>query len=244
LCGRCAAATACSLRPRAGLTPALPQVELVTEGLPFWEPPSAVQVVAVPAEFTPAKGSQGRARALQYAAQHSEATAGDWVVHLGAASVLRERTVRAGRCPPVMRAALTRPRPAQVDAILAHVVDEAFRLSAARCGNSERHTAHYGRIAQARSPQAMRGLRDALTPPALCRGPCALGGAMAAGQASSATRAARARRTVSFGGRHVQARCDATRWEAHLPASPPAVRVIRGVGWRAADLHARAQGGA
>ena len=141
----------------------------MTEGLPFWEPPSAVQVVAVPAEFTPAKGSQGRARALQYAAQHSEATAGDWVVHLGAASVLRERTVRAGRCPPVMRAALTRPRPAQVDAILAHVVDEAFRLSAARCGNSERHTAHYGRIAQARSPQAMRGLRDALTPPALCR---------------------------------------------------------------------------
>ena len=45
---------------------------------------------------------------------------------------------------------LTPPVPAaQVDAILAHVVDEAFRLSAAR-GSSERHVAQYGRIAQAR----------------------------------------------------------------------------------------------
>ena len=71
------------------------QVELVTEGLPFWEPPSAVHVLAVPAEYMPAKGSQGRARAQQYAAEHSEAAPGDWVVHLGAASVLRERTVCA-----------------------------------------------------------------------------------------------------------------------------------------------------
>ena len=76
-------------------SPRRPQVELVTEGLPFWEPPSSVHVVAVPAEYTPAKGSQGRARAMQYASLHSEAGPGDWVVHLGAASVLRERTVRA-----------------------------------------------------------------------------------------------------------------------------------------------------
>ena len=124
------------------------QVELVTEGLPFWEPPSAVQVLAVPAEYTPDKGSQGRARAQQYAAEHSEAAPGDWVVLLGAASVLRERTARAcaagrmlGSHPPLSVA--------QVDAILAHVVDEAFRLSASR-GSSERHAGQYSRIAQAR----------------------------------------------------------------------------------------------
>ena len=127
------------------------QVELVTEGLPFWEPPSAVQVLAVPAEYMPAKGSQGRARAQQYAAEHSEAAPGDWVVHLGAASVLRERTVRAClRHRPHANGVLTPHFPvAQVDAILAHVVDEAFRLSASR-GSSERHVAQYGRIAQAR----------------------------------------------------------------------------------------------
>ena len=120
----------------------------MTDGLPFWEPPSAVRVLAVPAEYAPAKGSQGRARAQQYAATHSEAGAGDWVVHLGAASVLRERTVRAARacCAPGARSSA---RDAQVDAILAHVVDEAFRLSASR-GSSERHVAQYGRIAQAR----------------------------------------------------------------------------------------------
>ena len=120
----------------------------MTEGLPFWEPPSAVQVLAVPAEYTPDRGSQGRARAQQYAAEHSEAAPGDWVVLLGAASVLRERTVRAcaassllGSYPP--------PPAAQVDAILAHVVDEAFRMSASR-GTGERHMVQYGRIAQAR----------------------------------------------------------------------------------------------
>jgi len=82
----------------------------VTEGLPFWEPPSAVHVLAVPAEYSAAKGSQGRARALQYASLHSEAAAGDWVVHLGAASVLRERTVRRSRLLRGAGGAHLRPR--------------------------------------------------------------------------------------------------------------------------------------
>ena len=68
------------------------------EGLPFWEPPPAVHIVAVPAEYVPANGTQGRARALHYAALHSTAAAGDWIVYLGAASVLRERTVCALLC--------------------------------------------------------------------------------------------------------------------------------------------------
>jgi hypothetical protein len=70
------------------------QVELVCEGLPFWEPPPAVSVLAVPTEYAPANGTRGRSRALHYAAQRSAAAAGDWVVYLGAATVLRERTVR------------------------------------------------------------------------------------------------------------------------------------------------------
>jgi hypothetical protein len=39
-----------------------------------------------------------------------------------------------------------------VDAILAHVVDEAFRLALARQQN-ERNSVQYGRIAQVRRPR-------------------------------------------------------------------------------------------
>ena len=61
-----------------------------------------------------------------------------------------------------------------MDAILAHVVDEAFRLTAQR-GGGERHVAQYGRIAQARAL-----LRDACAwrrelNPAARQGPMCVG---------------------------------------------------------------------
>jgi hypothetical protein len=43
----------------------------------------------------------------------------------------------------------------QVDAILAHVVDEAFRLALAR-QQKERHSVQYGRIAQVRAASTRR----------------------------------------------------------------------------------------
>ena len=143
-----------------------------------------MHVVAVPAEYAAPHGAQGRARAMQYAVQHSSAGAGDWVVYLGAASVLRERTVRAPRAR--RRAAASAPErcAAQVDAILAHVVDEAYRLKTPRQA-ADRHASQYGRIAQVRRcAPARRRARGALMRAGACRGPRA-----------SARRAAAGRRT-------------------------------------------------
>ncbi len=89
------------------------------EGLPFWEPPATARVLAVPADYAPPAGAVGHARAMQYAAQHGAASGGDWVVYLGAASVLRERTVRPGQPratrarPAAAAASLMRVRPAR-----------------------------------------------------------------------------------------------------------------------------------
>lgn len=137
------------LATAADRAPRSTQVELVCEGLPFWEPPAAAHVIAVPPEYSCPNGTQGRARAMHYASHHSPAAAGDWIVYLGAASVLRERTARALSACGLQRPPLTRCALWQVDAILAHIVDEAFRLSAAR-ERHDRHASQYGRVAQAR----------------------------------------------------------------------------------------------
>jgi len=85
-----------------------------------------VRRLRVPADFAALNGSLGAARSLHYASLHSAARAEDWVVHLAAGTVLRERSV---------------------DAVLAHCVDEAYRLEAMRRRNDS-HLALRVRLAQ------------------------------------------------------------------------------------------------
>lgn len=80
----------------------------------------------VPGDYTTPGGSAGITRMLHFASLNSTAGLEDWVAHVATGTVLRERTV---------------------DAVLAHVVDEAYRLSAIRAENDS-HLALRLRIAQ------------------------------------------------------------------------------------------------
>ena len=91
-----------------------------------WEPPPGVRRLRVPHEFTTPGGSAGAARMLHYASLHSPAGLDDWVAHVATGTVLRERTV---------------------DAVVAHVVDEAHRLASIRNENDS-HLAVRLRLAQ------------------------------------------------------------------------------------------------
>jgi hypothetical protein len=88
-------------------------VQIVCDAPLSWSPSPPVCLLTVPASFSPPNGARGAARRLHYAALHCGAGEKDWVVHLGAGAALRERTV---------------------DAILAHVVDEAHRQAEAAAG--------------------------------------------------------------------------------------------------------------
>lgn len=90
------------------------QVELLYDFDLLWEPPPGVRRLRVPGDFAPPGGTAGVARMLHFASLHSTATLDDWVAHVSTGTVLRERTV---------------------DAVLAHVVDEAYRLAAIRAEN-------------------------------------------------------------------------------------------------------------
>ena len=85
-------------------------VEIVCDAPLAWTPSPAVRLLNVPAAFSPPSGAGGAARRLHYASLNCGAGEKDWIVHLGPGAALRERTV---------------------DAILAHVVDEAHRLAEA-----------------------------------------------------------------------------------------------------------------
>jgi uncharacterized protein involved in high-affinity Fe2+ transport len=107
-----------------------------------WTPPPCVRRIVVPAAYSTVNASRGLARALHYASLHSDAAGSDWVVHLASGTALRERTAR--------NVAVTSPQstdPLQVDAVLAHVVDEAHRLSEVR-RHDDSHLALRVRLAQ------------------------------------------------------------------------------------------------